>query len=113
MKKATSQIDLYAELFYYNDNVECDFVVRDMAKTTTAYQVTISLNDLETRERELGGLISAMDAFGLKEGFIITLDEIEEIAVDGDRQIHVLPYYRWCLEKSQPKRMGFLRFYFQ
>lgn len=56
--------------FYYNDNVECDFIVRDMAKTTTAYQVTISLKDLETRERELGGLISAMDAFGLKEGFI-------------------------------------------
>lgn len=92
-----------AELFYYNDNVECDFIVRDMAKITAAYQVTISLKDLETRERELNGLISAMNAFGLKEGFIITLDEIDEIEVDDDRLIHVLPYYRWCLEKSQSK----------
>lgn len=88
-----------AELFYYNDNVECDFIVRDMAKITAAYQVTISLKDLETRERELNGLISAMNAFGLKEGFIITLDEIDEIEVDDDRLIHVLPYFRWCLEK--------------
>lgn len=88
-----------AELFYYNDNVECDFIVRDMAKITAAYQVTISLKDLETRERELNGLISAMNAFGLKEGFIITLDEIDEIDVDDDRLIHVLPYFRWCLEK--------------
>ena len=88
-----------AELFYYNDNVECDFIVCDMAKITAAYQVTISLKDLETRERELNGLISAMNAFGLKEGFIITLDEIDEIEVDGNRLIHVLPYYRWCLEK--------------
>lgn len=87
------------ELFYYNDNVECDFIVRDMAKITAAYQVTISLKDLETRERELNDLISAMDAFGLKEGFIITLDEIDEIEVDDDRLIHVLPYFRWCLEK--------------
>ena len=88
-----------AELFYYNDNVECDFIVRDMAKITAAYQVTVSLKDLETRKRELNGLISAMDAFGLKEGFIITLDEIDEIEVDDDRLIHVLPYFRWCLEK--------------
>ncbi|MDO5341639.1 MAG: ATP-binding protein [Bacteroidia bacterium] len=92
-----------AKIFYYYDNVECDFIVRDMAKITAAYQVTVSLKDLETRKRELNGLISAMDAFGLKEGFIITLDEIEEIAVDDDRLIHVLPYYRWCLEKSQSK----------
>lgn len=70
-----------------------------MAKITAAYQVTISLKDLETRERELNGLISAMNAFGLKEGFIITLDEIDEIEVDDDRLIHVLPYFRWCLEK--------------
>ena len=88
-----------AELFYYNDNAECDFIVRDMAKITAAYQVTVSLKDSETRKRELNGLIAAMDAFALKEGFIITMDEIEEIELDDNRKIHVLPYYRWCLDK--------------
>lgn len=86
-----------AEMFYYNDNNECDFIIRDKGKITEAYQITLSLKDSETRKREFAGLVSAMDAFGLSEGYIITLDEIEEIDVDGNRKIHVLPFYRWCL----------------
>ena len=84
-------------MFYYNDNNECDFIIRDKGKITEAYQITLSLKDSETRKREFAGLVSAMDAFGLSEGYIITLDEIEEIDVDGNRKIHVLPFYRWCL----------------
>jgi len=39
-----------------------------------------------------------MDVFGLTVGYIITLDENEEINLANGKTIHVLPYYRWCLD---------------
>lgn len=85
------------ELFYYNEKGECDFIVRQARSITQAYQVTVTMKDPKTREREVNGLTEAMDAFGLQEGYIITLEDNEDIRVDNDRVIHVIPYYRWVL----------------
>ena len=85
------------ELYYFNDGGECDFVIRDNGRVTEAIQVTVSLQEAETRKREENGLIAAMDAFGLKEGMIITLDEVEDKLLADGRQLHVVPFYRWCL----------------
>ena len=41
-----------------------------------------------------------MDAFDLKEGVIITLDETEELTLDNGRKIYVIPFYRWVFEKK-------------
>lgn len=86
------------EAFYYHDKQECDFVVRENAHITKAYQVTSSLADADTRQREINGLVAAMDAFDLKEGVIITLDETEELTLDNGRKIYVIPFYRWVFE---------------
>ena len=86
------------EAFYYHDKQECDFVVRENAHITKAYQVTSSLADADTRRREINGLMAAMDAFDLKEGVIITLDETEELTLDNGRKIYVIPFYRWVFE---------------
>lgn len=84
------------ELYYFNDTKECDFIIRDNGKVMAAIQVTVSLKDEATTKREEEGLLAAMDAFGLKEGTIITMDEVEEQSLGDGRQIHVMPYYRWC-----------------
>ena len=85
------------EVFYYSDKQECDFIVRHGMQIVAAYQVTASMQNPETRVREEKGLIAAMDAFGLTEGYIITLDETGERRLPDGRIIRVLPYYRWVL----------------
>lgn len=87
------------ELFYYNDKTECDFLVYHEHEITAAYQVTVSLSDAGTREREERGLVTAMDTFHLNEGYIITQDEYEEKQLSDGRMIHVVPFYRWVLKK--------------
>lgn len=85
------------ELFYFYDKSECDFIVYQEHNITFAYQVTISLSDAATRQREERGLVAAMDAFHLTEGYIITQDEYEEKTLPDGRIIHIVPFYRWAL----------------
>ena len=87
------------EVFYFQDKWECDFVVRENARITEAIQVTISMADTSTRQRELNGLVAAMDAFGLKEGIVVTMDESEELSLADGRLVRVIPYYRWIYEE--------------
>ena len=54
------------DVFYHADKKECDFVVREGMRIMKAYQVTI-----------------AMNAYGLAEGFILTMEEKEELEIDG------------------------------
>lgn len=87
------------DLFYHAEKKECDFVVRQGFRISQAYQVTVSMAEKKTRERELEGLQEAMATYGLKEGYIITLDEKEEITLD-DAQVHVLPVWEWALQSE-------------
>ena len=89
-----------AEVYYYNDTAECDFLVREKSRIVAAYQVTLSMQDERTRRREETGLIAAMDAFGLQDAIIITLDESGERSLDDGRIIRIIPYYRWVLERD-------------
>lgn len=88
------------EIFYYQDKWECDFVVRENTDIVKAYQVSVSLADSETSQREMKGLVSAMDAFGLIEGVIITMDESEELKLHDGRIIHIIPFYKWVCEEN-------------
>lgn len=84
-------------LFYHADKKECDFLVREGGRITQAYQVTVKMEDEKTRKREIEGLQEAMDAYQLSEGYIITMDEQEELVVDG-KAIHVVPAWEWMLK---------------
>ena len=84
------------DLFYHSDKKECDFIVRQEAGITQAYQVTVSLSDTKTRKREISGLQEAMSTYGLSEGYIITIDEKETIQVD-EGVIHIVPAWEWML----------------
>lgn len=84
------------DLFYHSDKRECDFIVRQKARITQAYQVTASVSDAKTRKREISGLQEAMSAYSLSEGYIITIDEKETIQV-AEGIIHIVPAWEWML----------------
>lgn len=88
------------DLYYYSDAGECDFIVKNGNQIETAYQVTMSIGEPATEHREISGLISAMNAFNLNEGYIITYDESDERKLPDGREIHVIPFYKWVLQPS-------------
>jgi len=83
-------------IFYYKEKRECDFVIRSGLKISEAIQVTQSLANPDTAEREIQGLLEAMEKFNLKKGLIITENQEEERRIDG-RKIQVLPAWKWLL----------------
>ena len=84
------------ELFYHKIKKECDFLIREKSKITQAIQVTTSLEDKKTKDREVAGLCEAMDTHNLKEGLILTENENFTLSLN-DKTIKVLPVYRWLL----------------
>ena len=86
------------DVFYHADKKECDFVVREGMRINAAYQVTIAMNDEKTRKREIEGLLEALNAYGLTEGYILTMEEKEDVEIDGKR-IHILPTWEWMYRR--------------
>lgn len=84
------------ELFYHNDGNECDFIVREGLRITEAYQVCVSMQEEKTRQRELEGIRSAMKAYSLSEGYIITREETEDVKVE-EGVVHLVSFARWTL----------------
>ncbi len=84
------------ELFYHNDRNECDFIVREGLRITEAYQVCVSMQEEKTRQRELEGIRSAMKAYSLSEGYIITREETEDVKVE-EGVVHLVSFARWTL----------------
>ena len=80
-------------LFYYNRGVEVDFCVPE---TNLAIQVSYNIDDAETDEREVGGLIKFLKAFKDYHGIIITWDTEKTINAEGVT-IEVLPAWKWLL----------------
>lgn len=89
-------------LHYYKNKKECDFVVTAYGEVTRLIQVTYTLHDEETRQRELDGILEAAHATSCPDLLILTLEEEEDIVQD-DCTIRVLPVWKWMLsQKSQP-----------
>ncbi len=82
------------ELFYFRNRFECDFITKKN-NSYQAIQVCYELND-NNRTREINGLVEAMDKLNLKKGEILTIDQEEELVQD-DRQLKIVPAYKWFL----------------
>lgn len=81
-------------VFFYNKGVEVDFYVPDEA---VAIQVAYSVDDPQTREREVRALQRLSDAFPINKALIITRDE--EQTISGENlQIEVVPIWKWLLQ---------------
>jgi len=83
------------DLFYHRGIYECDFVIRIGTKIREAIQVCYELSS-DNRQREINGLIEAMETYGLKEGLLLTYDEEDIIKVDN-RTLSILPVWKLIL----------------
>jgi hypothetical protein len=70
------------ELYYFREKGECDFVVMEKGNCKQVLQVCEEIHS-DNKNREINGLIEAMRFFGLREGYIYTLNQEEELVVDG------------------------------
>lgn len=82
------------DLYYYNDNIEVDFCLFEHGK---AIQVSYSIQDDKTFERETKALLAYSKRFDCKELFIITMDEEKEINLDGN-VIQIIPLWKMLLK---------------
>jgi len=80
-------------LYYYNRNIEVDFYVPDEA---LAVQASYSIQDDDTRKREVKALVALHKITPLRRACIITYDEEGKIETDN-LSIEVLPIWKWLL----------------
>jgi len=86
----------YNEIFYFQEKNECDFVIKEKTKITKVIQVCYDLNE-QNKDRELNGLLEAMEKFKLKKGLILTYNQEDEIVIE-DKKIIIKPVWKWLLD---------------
>jgi len=84
------------DIFYFKNNYECDFIIRDK-NVFSCVQVAYELKNNDTKERELRGLNEACQFLGIKKGTIITFDEYEEIKYN-EIDVTICPVYKYFLK---------------
>lgn len=84
------------EIYYYKGRRECDFLVREKGSIREAYQVTQSMGT-HNRDREVDGMIEALDACRQKKGVILVYEGSEGIIKRGAYRIEVRLLWRWLL----------------
>ncbi len=81
------------DISYFDDGGECDFIVRNRHTVTAAIQACTCLTD-EARDREIEGIVKAMETCALDGGTIVTANQRDEIAI-GRHRIEVVPFWEW------------------
>lgn len=83
----------YAELYYFDEKGECDFIAMRNGSVIELVQVCYELTP-DNLKRELNGLLQAMRFFNLKKGTIISFSPSDFILVDGC-EIEVIPAFKY------------------
>jgi predicted AAA+ superfamily ATPase len=84
-------------LYFYNQNIEVDFF---LPEEKTGIQVSYSIQDSDTRNREIQALLKLNKIHHLKRMIIITRDDEKIIPTDDHQQIEVVPIWKWLLEEG-------------
>ncbi len=82
------------EVYFYHRGIEVDFYV---PLAQLAIQVCYSIQDAETRRREVGALIKLSEQLTVDRMVIITKDE-ENTIEDHGVNIEVIPVWKWLLQ---------------
>ena len=95
------------KLFYYKtaNNLEVDFACTGKGRITRLVQAAYTLDDHQTRDREVRALIKALTETGLQTGDIITHEEEGRLTING-REINLIPAYRFFLGDMAAKSPG-------
>jgi len=84
------------EVFYFKKDNECDFITRDAKKKLELFQVCFELNE-DNKDREINGMLAAMDYTRLKSGTILTLNQTDKLDFDN-KTIIVKPVWQWLID---------------
>lgn len=82
-------------IFYERRNYECDFLVQEKNKVTTAIQVTKEIND-NNQIREIRGLVEALNYYNLQQGLILT-EDLEKTEIVEGKHIEYQPLWKWLI----------------
>ncbi|MBF8263577.1 MAG: hypothetical protein HW387_1242 [Parachlamydiales bacterium] len=85
-------------IFYHKTQSgrEVDFAVQYSKGNVDLFQVSVDLQDDETRRREFDALIEAGAELGRSDVYVIT-QELKETVKCGALTIHIMPYWEWTL----------------
>jgi predicted AAA+ superfamily ATPase len=83
------------EVYFYNKNVEVDFYV---PQHDWLIQVTYSIANDDTREREISSLLKVAKHLQSQRLIIITYNEEQTISLENGSTIEVIPLWKWLLE---------------
>lgn len=83
-------------IFYFKNKKECDFIINEKNKIIKAIQTTYVFNDIN-KEREIDGVMEAMEMFELKEGLILTYGQ-EDVIKKDNIEIQIMPIWKWLLD---------------
>ncbi len=83
-------------IYFYNDNIEVDFYVPE---DELAIQVSYTIKNDETYEREVSALSKLPKVYPCKRRMIITYDE-ESTLTDEYGVIEVVPCWKWMLQQA-------------
>lgn len=86
----------YKDIFYFSGKGECDFVAFHKGKMQVAIQVCYHLN-ADNLDRELNGMVEALDFFNCQNGLLITHTQRDEFEKAGKR-ITVLPAHEYLMK---------------
>ncbi len=82
------------DVTFYNDKIEVDFY---MPNLKTAVQVSYSIKDEETREREVRALEKISSVVEVDNRYIVTMYD-EEVIETKTCRINVFPLWKWLLK---------------
>ena len=89
----------YKDLYYFKQKKECDFIIFDRDKAMTAIQVSYTISEKETFDREINGLIEAMKYFNIESGLLVTAETEDRITI-SNKIINIVPAYKLMTENK-------------
>jgi len=92
-------------MFYFKEHQECDFIIQEGRRPSTALQVCWELTP-RNEQRELKGLFEAMRRHKIPEGKVLTYDQ-EGSRTINSKEVSLIPVWKWLLLHGD-ERNGFL-----
>lgn len=89
-------IKLGLNINYSQNGSECDFLISDKEEMQKAVQVCYDLNDSDTFNREVSGLVKTCQKFDLKKGYIVNIEVEKNITIEGIN-IFIVPAWKYLL----------------
>ena len=85
------------EIFYFKNKQETDFLVNH-GDSIELINVSSNISQKSTKDREISGLISAMNDLKINNSLLITLHD-EETIKSNNKIISIVPVWKWLINK--------------